>query len=706
MTPLKRDNVDRLLNPQHVAVIGGRDAVTVIGELRRIGYAGEIWPVNPKRDSISGLACFDGVNDLPAAPDATFLAIPATPALLTVKDLARRGAGGIVCYTAGFSGDGSEGGEGDQSLIDAAGDMALVGPNCYGIINYINKVALWPFAHGGFCPGYGAAIVTQSGMLSSDITMNQRSVPLAYMVSAGNQSSLGLEDYIDVLCEKPEVRALGLHIEGLKDIQRFIDVAQKALALNKPLVVLKTGTSAIGAELTVSHTGSLSGTAETYQALFDRLGVISVSNPAQLIETLKYICVAGIPKGNKVMGFTCSGGGATMLADYAEKIGLNFTRPSKAVAVDLVSKLPSIAQVSNPLDYTTPIWGDPENLQPVFNAAFKDDYDSALILQDYPLPDINESKVYYANDAQCFINTTSKVGLPAAVCSTLPENIDMDTRQHLIENSVAPMQGIHETLNAIAGAAHYGLARNALLNQPSLELVQKEGSSSGVRQLDEWSSKQALHDAGLQVPESQLLTQVQIDSGAVEVSFPVALKVNSDQIAHKTELGAVALNLRDLADIQQAAGSMVQSVKAHSVDITTDVFLVEVMQEKPLLELMVSVRSHDNFGLVMTLATGGVMIELLQDAVTLILPVNQSEIAQALMQLKLAPMLKGYRGKPAVDIERLSDDIQKIGEFVITNKTTIAELEINPLFVYQDRAVIVDALMHKVTKISDAGIVA
>ena len=166
MTPAQRANLERLLQPRHAAFIGGRDAAVAIGEAKRIGFKGAVWPVNPKRDEIHGLACFASVEDLPEAPDAVFLAVPIPQAIETVRRLAAIGAGGIVCYTAGFGEVGSEGLQAEQALIEAAGPMALVGPNCYGVINYLTRTALWPFAHGGSTPGYGAAIITQSGMLS------------------------------------------------------------------------------------------------------------------------------------------------------------------------------------------------------------------------------------------------------------------------------------------------------------------------------------------------------------------------------------------------------------------------------------------------------------------------------------------------------------------------------------------------------------
>ncbi len=705
MTPIRRQNLQRLLKPRHVAVIGGRDAETAIHVCKRIGFEGPIWPVNPKRDTLGDIRCFSSVDELPQAPDAVFLAVPAKPAIDIVARLAQQGAGGVVCYTAGFSADGKQGGKADQPLVDAVGDMALVGPNCYGLINYIDRVALWPFAQGGFCPGFGAAVITQSGMLSSDITMNQRSVPLAYMVSAGNQSVLQLEDYIDVLCERDEVNAIGLHIEGLKDIESFSRVARKALERNKPIVVLKTGTSKIGSRLTISHTGSLSCTNELYQALFERLGIISVTNPAQMLETLKFICVAGIPRGNRMMGFTCSGGSATMLADYAEKIDLEFPQPSSHVAADLVEKLPVIADVSNPLDYTPPIWGIPEKVQPVFEAALADFYDTALIVQDFPLPGLDESKPFYLNDLQSFIQATSKARLPGAVCSTLPENIDKQTREFLIANKVTPLQGIHEALDAINAAAWYGRQQAFVLDNISSELVMADRCDE-VYPNDEWNSKVELKAAGLKIPEGRLVDGMNAAGAAQELGFPVALKMNSPRIAHKTEIGAVCLGLKNVREVHKAVRTMRTDVARTNPELVTDTFLVERMVHKPLAELMVDIRTDSQFGLVMTLSSGGALIELIADAVTLILPASDVEILLALEKLKISRLLNGFRGSAAVNKHKLTETIKRLANYVKANTNRIAENEINQLIVIADDVYVVDVLMqlrrHAVDKVISA----
>lgn len=693
MTPRRRANLDRLLKPRHVAVIGGRDAETVAAECKRIGFTGPFWPVNPKRSHIGGHPCFATLDDLPEAPDAVFLAVPKDAAIESLRKLRAMGAGGVVCYTAGFGETGTEGAEAEARLVEAAGDLALVGPNCYGVINYIDRVALWPFTHGGSCPGYGAAIITQSGMLSSDFTMSQRGVPFAYMVSAGNQTILRLEDFVDALGERPEVRAIGLHIEGLKDVPAFERAALKCLALGKPIVALKTGTSRLGSSLTVSHTGSLSGTEELYDALFDRLGIIRVNSPAQLLETVKFLCVAGVPKGRRLAGLTCSGGGATMLADYAERLGLAFAPPDAATAARLRGQLPSTATVSNPLDYTTPIWGIPDKTRPVFDTLFAQGHDAAVIVQDYPAPGLDESKPYYRNDTISFIDAARAQALPAAVCSTIPENLDEETRRFLVAQGVAPMQGIEECMTSIAAAAWQGERRAAIAAKvpPPLQGGSAEGST---RLIDEASAKKRLAASGIAVPASRTGSSNDAPALAAALGFPVALKMVSARLPHKTEAGAVRLGLSSAQAVADAVTRMTADVTAHDPAAVTDVFLIERMVAPPVAELMVSIRRDPQFGLAMTLAAGGVLVELLADATTLLLPATRPDLARALARLRISRLLDGYRGKPAASRERLIDLLERLAAFAADEANSVAEIEINPLFVGVDDSCAVDVLMQ------------
>ncbi|MFK7939887.1 MAG: acetate--CoA ligase family protein [Roseovarius sp.] len=694
MTPEKRANFQRLLTPRHIAFVGGTDAAIAIGEARRRGFEGQMWVVNPKRETLNGLPCIASLADLPEAPDAVFLAIPAPVVPDAITELREMGAGGIVCYTAGFGEAHDAGRILEDQLRTNLGDMALIGPNCYGVINYVGATALWPFAHGGDCPGYGAAILTQSGMFSSDITMARRSLPMAYMISAGNQADLGLAEFVDLLCDRDEVRAIGVHIEGLADVPAFERAALKALHAGTPIVALKTGNSVIGESLTLSHTGSLAGSATLYQSLFERLGIISVSNPSQFLETLKYLCVAGAPDGPQLMGFTCSGGGATMLADHAETIGLDFATPDAAAHDALTALLPPIATLSNPLDYTTPIWGQPEHTKPVFAEAMARIPGHATVLvQDYPAAGLDESKHFYTNDGLAFAEAAAEAGLPAAIIATIPENMDAETRALFISKGVAPMQGIHEALNAVRDAAWWAQRRAQITAAPPLPL-HATGTTPAPTMITEAAGKSRLAQAGLPVPQGACVPAAALTRAAQDIGYPVALKMMSESLAHKTDAGAVALNITSDAALEAAVKKMRADVAAYDSKAMSDAFLIEAMSPAPLAELVVAIRRDAQFGMAMTLGSGGILVELLGDTSTVLLPADRTTLRAALDSLKVAKLLHGFRGRPKANIDALLDTLEQLAEHAIAHAGTIAEIEINPLFVYDSGVIAIDVLMQ------------
>ncbi len=693
MTPAQRQNFQRLLNPRHIAFVGGRDAAIAIGEARRIGFSGEFWAVNPKRECLNGLSCYREVTDLPEAPDATFLAVPVAQAVSTVRELNAMGAGGIVCYTAGFKESGEDGAAVEAELINAAGNMALIGPNCYGVINYLSNTALWPFAHGSSRVESGCAIVTQSGMLPSDITMSQRSVPITHMISIGNQAVLSIEDVIDELCEDMRIKAIGIHIEGLRDVTTFANAAIKSIRKGKPIVALKTGSSAIGQSLTASHTGSLSGEDDLYDALFERIGVIRVASPVEMLETLKFLSIAGVPEANRVAGFTCSGGGATMLADHAEKIGLEFPEFTPETRDKLIAALPPIATVSNPLDYTTPIWGQADLTRPVFAQAMNDGFDAAILVQDYPAPGLDESKQFYLADGNAFTDAANQIDIPAAICCTIPENMDAETRDHFAKLGIAPMQGINEAMDTIKAASKWGRMQKRILKNTPAELISVL-LTENLAALDEAEAKAMLRQGGITVPEGRSCNSEDAPAIAKAMGFPVALKMIHKDLQHKTEVGAVKLNLRNQAEIHDAISDINSSVQKLQPAASNNRYLVESMQSEPIAELLVNIRQDRQFGLAMTLGSGGILVELVADAVTLLLPATQSDIVETLMKLKVSRLLKGFRGKPVADLSAVAGELIAIAKFAEVNKHKIAEMELNPVFVYPDRLCAVDTLIH------------
>jgi acetate---CoA ligase (ADP-forming) len=692
----RRANLERLFRPRHIAFVGGASAGYAAAQCLSFGFPGEVWGVNPKRSELGGAPCFASVADLPEGPDAVFLAVPREHAVATVAELATRGAGSIVSYTAGFAETGAEGKALEAELIAAAGETAFIGPNCLGVLNYARKALLWPFDHGGRAVERGIGLVSQSGMLCTNLTMNRRHADFSMMVSIGNQSVVTIEDVIEAMIEDDAVSAIGLYIEGLKSVPRFAEVTARALEAGKPVVAMKSGRSEIGARMTVSHTGSLAGSDALYDALFARCGVLRVDSPTALLETLKMLAIAGAPKGRRAMAFTCSGGDAAMLADYGERFGLTYTQPSAETAARLRPLLPAIATVANPLDYTTPLWGKEAELTAALDVALSEPCDVAVMAQDHPRPELGGTNEDYRADTRAFIAATARRGIPAAVASGLSENIDEATRDLLVAGGVAPLQGLDEAVAAIDRAIRWGERRAqmeegggaaALALAPALPFGETEV-------LDEVAGKALLRAAGLAVPEGIVTDAAGASDAAAKLGFPVVLKLASADLPHKSEAGAVALGLASPEAVARAVSDMTASVEAYA-EIAAEHFLIERMVSGAVAELLVGVRRVEGFGMAMTLAGGGTMVELLRDATTLLLPASRADIARALAGLKVAQLLAGWRGKPAGDLEATIDAIAAIARFALTNADSLVELDVNPLIVTPHGATAADVLLRR-----------
>ncbi len=345
-----RAQLQRLFSPRHIAVFGGNAAAEAIRQCRKLGFAGELWPVHPTRATVEGIACYPDVAALPQAPDASFVAVPREATVAIVGQLAARGAGGVICYASGFAEVGGTGVALQQQLIQNAGDMALLGPNCYGMLNYLDGVALWPDQHGGQRVGRGVALITQSGNIGLNLTMQRRALPLAYLITVGNKAGNRMESLVDALLADPRVSVIGMHIEGLDDVAAFSRVALKALRQGVPLVALKAGSSALGAQTAMSHTSSLAGPDALYDALFARCGVARVRDPAGLIETCKFLHVHGPLGGKRIISASCSGGEASLVADLAQPRGLDMPAIPSAAQARLHAVLGDKVTVANPLD--------------------------------------------------------------------------------------------------------------------------------------------------------------------------------------------------------------------------------------------------------------------------------------------------------------------------------------------------------------------
>ena len=380
--------LSRTLNPRSVALFGTSPAQSVIEQCQKLGYAGELWPIHPTRESIAGVRCFKSVADLPHAPDVAFIAVNRHATIDVVTQLSKIGAGGAVCYASGFAESGLQSGvDGtalQQQLTMAAGEMPLLGPNCYGYINALDGVALWPDQHGCKPETSGSAIVSQSGNVGLNLTLQQRELNLAYMVTVGNQAVAGVEDCLEVFINDSRVTSIGLFIEAIVDPVRFAQLAHYAAQRNLRIVALQTGRSEAGALIAASHTASLAGRRRAYEALFARCGVAMVNTPAELVETLKLLNQGGALTGNKLVSLSCSGGEASLVADLSEKTSLRFDPFSAEHHQRINSTLTELVTVGNPFDYHTFMWGNRVATANTFTQVMNGPQDATLLILDTP----------------------------------------------------------------------------------------------------------------------------------------------------------------------------------------------------------------------------------------------------------------------------------------------------------------------------------
>ena len=695
MSQTIRDNLKRMLAPQHVAFVGGRSMARALKRCAEGGYQGQMWLVNPQHDSLEGVPCVRSIADLPCGPDAVFIATNRDLTLTCVAELAAIDAGGAICYASGFAETGAEGQALQQQLLEAAGTMALLGPNCYGLQDYLHSSALWPVAHGGKAVEKGVAVLTQSGNFAYNLSMSDRSLPVAYMASVGNQAQLGVAELMDVLLDEPRVTAIGLHLEGLKNVPGFARAAHKALEKGIPIIALKTGVSQIGAELALSHTSSLSGSDALYDALFDRLGVIRVSGPVSFVETLKAAACGNLPAGNSLIALACSGGDAGLIADYSERNELSLPKLDQGQVAELAQVLPSYANLVNPLDFTTAIWGDGQALNRMLDSALRTEADAAMLVLDYPAEFTGERKECDLL-LELYCAALKRHGKSGFVTSAFPELLPAHARERLHAQGVAALQGVEDGLAAWGRIAGYQRNRQALLDLGESALVPlcPQALTAEGELLNEWDSKQALKAFGLPIPNGVLSTPDKALQDAVSLGYPLVVKAVSAQLPHKTEAGAVALNLKDGAALSAALEKMSASIAAYAPGVPFDQLLLEPMAKAPLAELIVGIKRENDFGLALVIGAGGILVELLKDSRSLLLPTTDGAIRNAVLSLRSAPLLQGFRGREAADLEALVAAIRAVADYACENAAQLLELDVNPLLVGADGTTAVDALIR------------
>lgn len=697
---LSHQAIARFLRPQSVAVVGASDkpgalGATLLSNLDRNGYAGVIYPVNPKRTEIGGRPCYASVDALPEGVDVAVLAIPRAGVLDAVRSLAARKAGGVVIFSAGFAEGGEEGLAEQREIARLAAEAGMVveGPNCLGLVNYVDRIPL-TFVETDAVPPAGrraVGIVSQSGAMAAVLgtMLLARECGVSYSVSTGNEAASGVEDYVDWLVDDPDTHAIAMIVEQFRKPQRFLAAARRARAAGKPVVLLHPGKSSAARESAATHTGAMAGDYKLMRAMVARAGVIFAETLEELGDIAEIAALCPIAPSGKAAVLGESGAFKALTLDLAEELGLELAALHDEDSPELRAALPPFVPVSNPLDITAQGLSEPAIYTRTLNALLADDRVGTVLAGIIQAEAITCAIKFPAILAAVEGKTLSK----PLIFAGLDEGAQVPAERiaALRAAGVPWFPTTERALRAITRLTHWSARDLTATDAPALP-VAGLADVSGV--IPEYKAKQLLGPAGVAFPKGQFAaTPDEAVAAADAVGYPVAMKAQAAALGHKSDAGGVILNLADGAAVRAAWTRMFANVAAYDAAITLDGVLIEAMGKRGV-EMIVGAKNDPEWGPVVLAGFGGVTAEILQDVRLLTADLTQEAVEAELMQLKSAALLAGYRGSPALDVPALAALIVKVGQ-VLRAEPSIREIDLNPVILHPkgEGVVALDALM-------------
>jgi acetate---CoA ligase (ADP-forming) len=685
-----------LLEPRSVAVVGATDRLgsygdTVLRNLERAGYPGRVWGVHPTRHSVHGRACVPSPVELPEPVDAAIFAIPAAKVPGSLEQAAERGCRGAIVLAAGF-GEAPDGAQLERELTAVAerAGIPLCGPNGNGVISVAARAPLWGDSVPELRPG-PVAMITQSGNLAVNAIGSRRGIDFHTLVSAGNQTVLDAADWLAAVAAREGVRSVALFLEEDGNGSRLAESLALCAERKVGVAVLKVGASRAGAEAAAAHTGAVAGDQRAFRALVEEAGAIWVGDPHELLETARVLAEprARPDRRGGLAVLTCSGGDSGTAADLAEQEGLELPALAEATARRLADLLPPAATPGNPLDYTSLIWGESELLASIVEAVGEDpEIEQLLMLYDHPAGLRPEHEAQWRAVREGLADGAERSRAAALIASTLPDLLDDDAARELAARGIPAVAGLATALaciRALRGAPGDPDRMRAIAAAATRARAASNGASG--EWLGEAASKQLLRDHGVPVPDGAMLDPADEDACvalANELGWPVALKLSGPSLRHKSDSGAIALDIAGEADLRRARDRLLAHPGALDAEL-----LVERMAE-PGVELLISARA-DAVVPVVTVGLGGIWTEALGDAVVVPIPADAGRIADAIRSLRGAAALSGERGGKPLDIAAAAELASRLGELLIERGLRLVEL--NPVVVHRRGCVAVDAMI-------------
>jgi len=687
---LSREDIKAVLEPRSVAVVGasrqeGSVGKRILMNIIESGFKGPVYPINPKASELCGLKCYPSILDVEQPVDLAVIAVPAAIVPEVARQAGEKGVKGLVVISAGFREIGQEGANLEKELLDACRKygMRMVGPNCLGVINTSVPINT-TFASSKALPGR-IAFLSQSGALCSAVLdwAPMEDIGFSVIVSLGNSADLTVIDFIEALKDDPATRVIACYVEGINDGERFLKVA-KETSRTKPIIIFKAGVTNFGIRAVSSHTGSMAGSAVAYETAFKEAGVISVGSVEELFDNAKAFAYQPIPRGRNATIVTNAGGPGIVATDNCEKLGLNLSWLSTETIGALRAFLPPQASVINPVD----VLGDAsaERYLKALQAVLRDPGVDAVVVILSP-----QAVTDPLNTAEAIIQAHNENPEKPVLAVFMGGETVAKAVKLLKENRIPVYEFPEKAVKTLRSMALYG---EFISERHEEALPEFERDVAAVRRIIERAriedravllspeTKAIMKAYGITVPEGGFAQNLkQAITIANSIGYPVALKIVSPHIMHKTDIGGVALNIKSDYELENAYDAMMRN--AAMLMPQARVYGVEVQKMVPQgKEVIVGVHRDPQFGPLIMFGLGGIYVNLIKDVSFRLAPLSRRKAYEMIMETKAYSLLRGFRGESPSDIESVIDVLLRVSRLIMDFRE-IAELDINPLFVYE-----------------------
>ena len=675
-TDTVKNSLDSLFRPTSIAVIGASSTPTKIGGvpvdyLKRLGFKGAVYPVNPTVPEVQGLKAYPTVAAIKQPVDMAIVAVPAKQVKAAIEDCAASGVKSVVLFSSGFAEVGEEGAKVQAELREIArkSGMRILGPNCLGVMNGADGVfaTFSPVANTGIVKQGAVGLVSQSGAFGGFAysLARERGVGLSHWVTTGNESDIELADCLDWLVDDASTKVILAYIEGCRDGAKLIRALEKARAAKKPVIIVKVGRTDLGAAAAASHTAALAGADAIYDAVFTQFGVYRAATIEEAFDIAYAVSIAGLPRGNTIGMLTVSGGAGVLMADVAASSGLDATPMPEEAQKKILARI-SFASARNPVDVTGSAGGDPE-LMPLAYDLMLQQYDSVVSFQA-------ASGLSARGPEVVELATSMRAKYPDRVIA-LSTLFTKELHAKLDEGHVLTFADPSRAVHAISALAYF--ARTAAPSKR--ETLARVDLPAGT--VSEAGALARLKDAGIPVMPHRLATSAAEAAAAAEsFGFPVVAKIVSPDILHKTEIGGVMLNLQDKAQVAAAYDELRARAAKAKPNAKIEGVLVAPMI-KGGVECIMGVQRDPVFGPVVMFGLGGILVEALRDVSFRLAPFDKAEAHRMIDQIKARAVLDGWRGAPKADIDALADALVALSRFAAAAGDRLESIDINPFVV-------------------------